>query len=239
MVVYIYLLIRAKENIMKTPSDMFTGAIFNTKNFGKLIIQKYITAFNVQIKFLNTNTIISVRAGNIRIGAIRDPYKPNIENIGFTGIGKYTKTRHGRYKKIYEVWSGMIKRCYSVNSHKIHPTYKKCTVCKKWHNFQNFAIWFEQNYTSGLHIDKDIIISGNTEYSPLTCKFVSQKENNQKANAKYFTLISPTGKQHRIYNLEKFCRNNNLHSASLRQVRSGKRTHCKGWKMFTFAQSIK
>ena len=219
---------------MLIPNDMTKGTQFTTNNFGKLQIDDYINALKVQITFCDTKYTCFARASNIRRGFVRDPYKPFLAGIGFTGEGKYKNTRHGLYKKAYNTWSGMLKRCYSLNALKAHPTYKNCTVCKEWHNFQTFAAWFEKNYTTGKHLDKDILVKGNTEYSPKTCKFVTQKENSVAAKAKFFTLVDPTGKNYRIYNLEAFCREHNLNSASLRKVRAGQRKHCKGWKLQSY-----
>jgi len=219
---------------MIIPIDFYPGKIFTTNNFGKLQIIKYVNAHEVHVVFINTGFITTGRTSNIRKGFMRDPYHPFLANIGFTGEGKYKNTRHGKYKKIYSIWSSMLKRCYSTKTHINNPTYKKCTVIPLWHNFQNFAKWFEQNYIEGYELDKDIIKTGNKEYGPNTCLFVPRIQNIQKAKACFFTLISPTGKKHEIYNLEAFCRNHKLHSASLRQVRSGKRTHTKGWKLYEY-----
>ena len=52
------------------------------------------------------------------------------------------------------------------------PSYIGCLVDEEWHNFQNFAEWFEDNYVEGWHLDKDILIKGNKIYSPETCCFV-------------------------------------------------------------------
>lgn len=70
----------------------------------------------------------------------------------------------------------MLKRCYDKNWKQKHPTYKDCTVCDEWHNFQNFAQWYEENYYEIpgeiMQLDKDILIKGNKVYSPDTCCFV-------------------------------------------------------------------
>ncbi len=220
----------------RVPADMIKGTVFSTNNFGDLRIENYNNALDVQVTFCATNYSCSARASNIRRGFVRDPYKPFVAGVGFTGEGKYKKTRHGIYKKAYGVWAGMIKRCYSKESLKLHPTYQNCTVCKDWHNFQNFAVWFENHYKPGKHLDKDILIEGNTEYSAKTCKFVTQEENSVKAAARYFVLTDPQGVQHKVYNLEAFCRSNNLHSSSLRKVRAGDRKSTKGWKLHSYGQ---
>lgn len=96
--------------------------------------------------------------------------------------------------EVYKIWRAMIQRCYSDKTHKIQPTYTICSVCNEWHNFQNFASWFEKNYYNlGEHkmcLDKDILLKGNKTYSPNTCIFVDNRINvlftkNNRKRGKY------------------------------------------------------
>ena len=51
---------------------------------------------------------------------------------------------------------------------------------KLWHNYQNFAQWFNENrydVEGRLHIDKDILYPGNKIYCPDTCLLVPQRIN--------------------------------------------------------------
>jgi hypothetical protein len=65
--------------------------------------------------------------------------------------------------------------------HKRLPTYKDCSVCDEWLNFQNFAAWYDKNYyeVTGerMDLDKDILVKGNKIYSPDTCAFVPHSIN--------------------------------------------------------------
>ena len=75
----------------------------------------------------------------------------------------------------------MLRRCYDEERHKTHPTYIDCTVCDEWHNYQNFAEWYEKNYykveNETMEIDKDILIPGNKIYSPNNCLIVPHRIN--------------------------------------------------------------
>jgi hypothetical protein len=75
----------------------------------------------------------------------------------------------------------MLERSYSKNIKDVQPSYKNVTVCEEWHNFQNFAQCFEENYNPeymhGWHLDKDILVKGNKVYSPETCCFVPHEVN--------------------------------------------------------------
>lgn len=77
----------------------------------------------------------------------------------------------------YMVWTGMLERCYSSRFHKDHPTYSECYVCEDWLKFSVFKEWMSQHEWEGMHLDKDIKISGNKVYSPSTCMFVHQQIN--------------------------------------------------------------
>ena len=51
----------------------------------------------------------------------------------------------------------MIIRCYSNNYHQREPSYKECSVCEEWLNFQNFAKWWYINYFEEGDLDKDLL----------------------------------------------------------------------------------
>lgn len=83
----------------------------------------------------------------------------------------------GKPIKSYTTWRGMIQRCYSADCQKKHPTYIGCSVAQEWHSFAAFEKWYTENYIEGLHLDKDILVSGNKQYSADLCVFVSQALN--------------------------------------------------------------
>lgn len=83
--------------------------------------------------------------------------------------------------KCYKVWHSMLARCYDMKYHEKRPSYINCEICKEWHNFQNFAEWFYDNYYEiegeTMSLDKDILFKRNKIYSPKTCVFVPKKIN--------------------------------------------------------------
>ena len=105
-------------------------------------------------------------------GQVKCPYEPRVCNIGFFGDGKYS---HKEYPIHYDHWKAMINRCCNDSR------YANCEVCKEWLNFQNFCLWFEENYYEILGetmcLDKDILVKGNKIYSPDTCCFVPNNIN--------------------------------------------------------------
>lgn len=88
--------------------------------------------------------------------------------------GEYIKTWQC---PIYEVWRGMLRRCYSKKCHLKQPTYQGCSVCEEWLTFSNFKAWMETQDWEGKVLDKDILLEGNRVYSPDTCVFITSSLN--------------------------------------------------------------
>jgi hypothetical protein len=74
----------------------------------------------------------------------------------------------------YRAWTSMLTRCYSDKVHTRKLTYIGCTVCGEWLIFSNFKLWMEQQDWEGKQLDKDLLETGNKEYSPSNCVFVPQ-----------------------------------------------------------------
>ena len=105
-----------------------------------------------------------------------------IFSVGYNTKETYKSTENGKKTKCYQTWQNMLMRCYDEKFHARKPAYIGCKVCEEWHNFQNFAKWYEENYYEiegeRMHLDKDILVKGNKIYSPQTCVFVPQRINN-------------------------------------------------------------
>lgn len=214
---------------MKIPADMQVGTIHKTNNSGFIVVVEYKSAKNVVVEFIKTKSIKKTRAEHIRDGLVKDQHYPSVHGFGFVGCGDYEPVKNGVISKAYSTWASMLQRCYDEKYHAKKPTYKNCTVCEEWHNYQNFAAWFDVNYIEGFQLDKDIKVDGNRVYSPGTCLFVSHKDNMIKAAARSYIFISPIGKVVNIYNLAKFCRENNLNPGCMGYVNRGVNSHHKGW----------
>lgn len=107
-------------------------------------------------------------------GLIKNKNKPFVCGIGFMGYGEYSMKTD---KKCNQVWRGMIQRCYDNGTKERQQTYIGCSVHPDWHNFQNFAKWFYNNYKNGFQLDKDILVKDNKIYGPNTCCFVPTEIN--------------------------------------------------------------
>jgi hypothetical protein len=136
---------------------------------------------------------------NIKNGNVNNPLNKSICNLGYLGVGKYKVYKNGTN---YITWVNMLNRCYDENIRYKFPTYKNVTVCDEWHNFQNFAEWFELNYVENWHLDKDIINPKAKIYSPETCCFVPQEINLviflRTTNANGFFGITKKGNRYQV-----------------------------------------
>lgn len=210
------------------------GKVYNSKSDGQFIVLKKIDHDNYKVRFLETGFERFTCSSNIKSGSIRDKLKPILYGIGFIGVGEHRSSVYGKTTKPYDVWRGMLARCYGPRTQK-NKSYAGCTVAKEWHNFQNFAQWYADNYPSDgkkYQIDKDIKIRGNREYSPEACCFVTPKENSNASVAKPYHLIAPDGKAHKGLNLSDFCKEHGLTRQKIGQVLLGKASHHKGWTAF-------
>lgn len=155
----------------------------NINNFGsEIIIVKYRNKRNIDVYFSEYDwTFKNNTYQNFKKGQIRCPYEKSVYGIGYLGEGDYKSKENGKNTKIYDVWHGMLRRCYDEKLHERQPTYIGCKVCEEWHNFQNFAKWYDENYyeieEETMCLDKDILVRHNKIYSPETCIFVPQTIN--------------------------------------------------------------
>lgn len=159
-----------------------TGEI-NYNNFGsKMEIIKYKNALDIDVYFEEYDWIFKNATYNSFIRKkIRCPYERRVYNIGFLGEGKYIPYINNKPTDAYLHWFAMLERCYDKETQSRRNTYKGCTVCKEWHNFQNFAEWYNGNHykinDEKMCLDKDILAKDNKEYSPKTCIFVPNRIN--------------------------------------------------------------
>lgn len=82
--------------------------------------------------------------------------------------------------KEYVKWYAMVSRCYSEYYKRLNPTYNSCIVSENFKSFQYFAKWCDEQigFAEDYHLDKDLLICGNKEYSEETCCFVPREINN-------------------------------------------------------------
>ena len=128
-----------------------------------------------------TGEIINCTYNQFKKKTIKSKYSKTIFNIGYLSEGKYNAKKNNKLTLQYKSWVSMIERCYSKIKLEREPSYKVCTVCDAWLNFQNFAKWFDENYytikNDIIELDKDILHKGNKVYSSENCIFVPSRIN--------------------------------------------------------------
>ena len=207
---------------------MKIGDLITSKNHGDFMVMEKIPINRVLCRFISTGYETTAQWNNAVRGLVMDRMMPKVYGIGYIGGVEYKSSTSSGNTKAYDAWRGILGRCYDSRIQERHPSYIGCKICKEWHNFQTFAKWFYDNYQEGLDIDKDILGCGKL-YSPDTCQFITRQENSEYASAKRYSMSSPCGDIVEIYNMAKFCRENNLSSRKMYRVISGAAGKHKGW----------
>ena len=175
-------------------------------NFGsKMIISKYNNALDIDVYFPEYDwTVKNKRYDHFKEGKIKCLYERRVFGVGYLGEGKYNSYENSKRTKCYDTWVNTLRRCYDDKTQEKYPTYKECEVCTEWHDFQNFAHWYENNYyeieDEVMCLDKDILVKGNKIYSPETCVFVPQninslfiKRDNDRGKYPIGMTLTPSG----------------------------------------------
>ena len=164
---------------------MKKGDTYTTYRGQKCVVIEYINNREVTVEFCDEYKYqANFSAQNVRNGRIKNPYYPSMQGKGYLGVGDFALSIDGKNTVEGSAWRHMMARCYSSKLHERHPTYKECTICDEWLNFQVFAEWLTQNEYFGLgyQLDKDILKQGNKVYSPEFCSLVPPAINNTIQN---------------------------------------------------------
>lgn len=212
------------------------GKIMSSKNYGKFQIIELGKKYNYyKIKFLNTDFEYEFRKDAIEKGEVRDKYA--ITLCGFGIIGNI-KTR-GKNKQLYNVWHNMIERCYSGHN---TSYYNKVFVCSEWQTFEYFynsvktiCGWNEEKFINSMIVldkDKTQRFQDFKLYSPQTCCWIQQKENNdmQDSQQKIFRATSPNGEIYEDHNISRFGREHGLERKQISAVLHKRFNTTLGWK---------
>lgn len=177
-------------------------------NYGSLMkVVEYNDANDIWVEFESGNRE-NVTWQSFCIGNVKNPYDKTVHRVGCIGKGKYKSGKNGKITSQYATWNSMLMRCYSEKVHQRQPAYRGCSVAEEWHNYQNFAKWYDENYyeVDGeiMCLDKDILVKGNKVYSPRTCIFVPQRINRLFVKTNAIRGEFPTGVRPSSTNSNKF-----------------------------------
>jgi hypothetical protein len=101
--------------------------------------------------------------------------RKSIFGVGINNADYITQPCAGKFRltdPAYKAWKLMMSRCYNGKVHGVRPTYIRATVCEEWREFMTFRAWWISNHIDGFHLDKDLLLAGNKEYSPNKCIFI-------------------------------------------------------------------
>ena len=155
------------------------GKVCKSSNSGDFKLLQYNDSYNVEIQFLKTGYETVARLGHIKSGKVRDPYLPSVYGVGITGT-KYPITVNSVKTREYDLWTGMLERCYSDSLKKRYQTYIDCEVSDKFKSYEYFYEWCQNQIGFGIdgwQLDKDLLVKGNKVYSENTCVFIPQEVN--------------------------------------------------------------
>ena len=182
----------------------------NINTFGsEMIIVEYRMNRDVDVYFPQYNwTFKGATYQSFKNSQIKCPYERRLYGIGYIGEGKFKAIENGKLTRVYDTWHDMLRRCYDKEFHKKNSTYIDCEVSEEWYNFQNFGMWYEENYYEvegeRMALDKDILNKGNKIYSLNNCIFVPQTINllfvkNNKNRGESVIGTSPHQGKYRAY----------------------------------------
>ena len=126
-----------------------------------MTIIHYRNCSDIDIQF-SDGTIANTTYYYFLKGSVPNYNIPSYLGIGYLGYGKYKSRKNNIKTEEYIKWGSMLTRCYSEKL-KERRNYIECTVCDEWHNFQNFAEWYNDHKyylpdVDVLDLDKDIKI---------------------------------------------------------------------------------
>lgn len=159
-----------------------TNEIKQDKHGVLMKIIKYVNHDNIYVQFLDDHgAIVHTNYDCFTRDSIKNPFYPSVYGVGYLGQGEYVAVINKKMTKPYSYWKAMMQRCYCKTMTKRTLAYEDVVVCDEWHNFQNFAKWFDKNYyeveNKKMCLDKDIIGKHKNIYSPETCVFIPQEIN--------------------------------------------------------------
>lgn len=112
------------------------------------------------------------QTNNLSIAKRKPRYGVGINDAHYTTTPTVDGAR--LWDPAYSAWVNMVRRAYDPKYHARYQTYVGVTVCKEWHSFSAFRTWWIANYRDDGHLDKDLLVVGNREYSPWSCLYVPQ-----------------------------------------------------------------
>ena len=151
----------------------FIGQRFYSKKWGVAYISKFVDDSNAEIVFTGKHTCTVIGGmHSLSVGTLKNPMLPYVHGKGYFGVGDYDSK-----DKAYQVWNGVIERCYNNHGNK-NSTYLGAEMSDEWLNYQVFArdynLMLRDVFVDDPQLDKDLKASGERGklYSMRTCCLV-------------------------------------------------------------------
>lgn len=104
-------------------------------------IVDYINHDNIIVEFQDKYKCrIHTKYSHFLSGGVKNPYYPNVFNVGIVG-NKYPAKVDGKHTKEYKIWHDVIARSFADKPKNKRPTYKNVTCCDEWLLYENFYEW--------------------------------------------------------------------------------------------------
>ena len=155
------------------------GDIFTSKQCGEFIVVEYINSANVVVKFIDTGYETITRHSQVLSGQVKDRSLPSVYGVGVIG-DSYSCWDGKSLCKEYNLWHGILERCYSENSLKVRPTYKDCYVSENFKHYSYFYEWCHKQVgfgKDGFELDKDLLSARSKTYNEDVCVFLPKEIN--------------------------------------------------------------
>lgn len=96
--------------------------------------------------------------------------------------------KNSKHLPQYEMWRGMLRRCYSSRERDRLSAYLNCSVSENFKSYSYFYDWYSKqikNENIKYQLDKDLLIKGNKIYSENTCSLLPLELNVLITTAKW------------------------------------------------------
>lgn len=149
----------------------------------------------LEVRFLENGFVTKCYPDNLfKEGRVRNLYKPTVHGVGSLGDIDDIVVKYKRISdcKEYDLWEGILRRCYQKDYEHRNKSYEDVFICDRWKRFDYFyedikhvdgydlwKTWKEEhpNEKNIYELDKDTKILGSKIYSPETVQFIHKKFN--------------------------------------------------------------
>lgn len=178
----------------------YEGRIFTSNDGGEFVIVRYTSKTEVLIRFIVSGYEKLTSMSCISRGCIKDKLRKGIFGVGVSDLNVALKSDPEVYR-LYNLWCGMLERCYDENSRQLYPAYSDCHVDESFHSFTNFYECVKRmvGHSSKdlksryFQMDKDLLSDGKKVYSKNTICFLPHEINAFLTNRKSLRGGLPLG----------------------------------------------